>query len=110
MRPAPKDSRLQSERPRGSQFAAPSVRRAVLNPREAKCCCVCAHWHKHGAMDGQCRNPKLRHGVTYKDERTGEETHIEWLTTGCYHSCQHWRDVSTPNADVSASGVNNQKP
>jgi hypothetical protein len=59
-------------------------------------------------MDGQCRNPKLRHGVTYKDERTGEETHIEWWTTGCYHSCQHWQDASTPNGEV-CDGATHQK-
>jgi hypothetical protein len=76
------------------------VRRAALNPREAKCCCACAHWHKHGDKDGQCRNPKMRHGVTYKDKNTGEETHVEWWTTGCYHSCLNWTDASTPNDKI----------
>ena len=39
----------------------------------------------------------MRHGVTYKDKNTGEEIHIEWWTTGCYHSCLNWTDASTPN-------------
>jgi hypothetical protein len=68
---------------------------ASLNQLEAKCCCACAHWHKHGFVSGQCRNPKMRHGVTYKDKNTSEETHIEWWTTGCYYSCLNWTERKT---------------
>ncbi len=45
----------------------------------------------------------MRHGVTYKDKNTGEETHVEWWTTGCYHSCLNWEE-KTQVRDVRRMG------
>ena len=90
-------SKTKKSEKRASGSLKRMVRRAALTPREAKCCCACSHWHKANETKGECRNPKMRHGITYRNEMTGEETHVEWWTTGCYHSCLNWTDVSTPN-------------
>lgn len=62
-------------------------RRVPLNPREAKACCTCRHWRRRDRTEGECRHPKARWGVTYRNEKTGEEQHVEWWTTGCYATC-----------------------
>jgi len=82
--------------------------RMPLTAKEAQCCCECKHWHKHGEKDGQCRNPELRVGITYKDTNTGELTYVEWSTTGCYHSCLKYEGrEGHPNDQAQRLAANN---
>lgn len=65
-------------------------KRAPLTPHEARCCCVCSHWHRQDSINGECRHPERRWCVDYKDPETGTERHVEWWTTGCYATCDKW--------------------
>ena len=63
---------------------------APLNPRDAKACMTCHHWAgQPGDIKAECRNPKLRHGVTYEDP-DGKEKHVEHWVSGPYATCNHY--------------------
>jgi hypothetical protein len=61
------------------------------NPVEAKACGACKHFKGELTFEkAECHHPELRHGMTYQNFETGEQTHIEWATVGRYHSCKKW--------------------
>ncbi len=62
----------------------------ALNPRDAKACCTCKHWHPITESQGECRNPKMRWGVEYENIETKKRTYVEWWTTGCYATCPQY--------------------
>jgi hypothetical protein len=69
------------------------MKRMPLNARDARCCVACAQWHPvPNTENGECRHPKMRHGITYENPKTGETTHHEWQVSGPYHSCNNWKD------------------
>lgn len=62
----------------------------ITTAREAKACCTCQHWHANNEVEGLCKNPKNRWGVTYCNEETGKESHVEWWTVGVYATCNNY--------------------
>jgi hypothetical protein len=66
----------------------------MMNPTEARACCVCKHWRPiSGSVfkKGECL--KSPWNVEYENPETGTRQLVEYWTTGCYATCEKWEAV-----------------